>query len=88
MKPWQIAAALALGFLIGGFAHLWFVGDAGYNALLDAGQSGFGWNVKTVGENIGAGLILLGLTQLNVDSRPNRTLFVLNCVSPKSIRCV
>ncbi len=27
-------------------------------------------------------LYLLGLTQLNVDSRPNRTLFVLNCVSP------
>ncbi len=63
MRPWQIAATLLSGFLVGGFAHLWFVGSVGYAAIVSGGRSGFGWNVKSVGENIGAGtlLYLLGL---------------------------
>jgi len=63
MKPWQLAAALTLGFLLGGFAHLWFVNDVGYGALIGAGDSGFGWNTKSVGDGIAVGTIfyLLGL---------------------------
>lgn len=57
MKPGQIGAMLALGFLLGGFAHLWFVSAIGYNALIAAGQSGFGWNVTSVGENINQNII-------------------------------
>ncbi len=62
MKPWQIIAALILGFLLGGCAHLWFLGDVGGAALIAAGQSSFGFYVKTVGEGIGAGILfyLLG----------------------------
>lgn len=64
MKPWQIAAALALGFLLGGFAHLWFLSDVGYSALMRAGDSGYGWNTKSVGDGIAGGtlLYLLGLS--------------------------
>ncbi len=63
MKPWQIAAALALGFLLGGCAHIWFVNDVGDGALIGAGDSGFGWNTKSVGDGIAVGTIfyLLGL---------------------------
>ncbi len=62
MKPWHIVTALILGFLVGGFAHLWFINDVGYAAIVSGGRSGFGWNVKSVGENIGAGTLfyLLG----------------------------
>jgi len=64
MSPWRIVAALAFGFLLGGFAHLWFISDVGYGALISAGGSGYGWNTKSVGDGIAVGTIfyLLGLT--------------------------
>jgi len=62
MKRWQIVAALALGFIIGGFADLWFINNVGYDAIENGGQSAWVWGGKPVGENIAFGLVfyLLG----------------------------
>jgi len=77
MRPWQIAATLLCGFLLGGFAHLWVVSDVGYNALINAGQSGFGWNTKSISVTFDLGIFLYGVGLLPVVLSPFIAILVI-----------